>query len=114
MTRKKPVAMLVFGIINLVVGSLGAVACVCAGGVFLLMYAGFRSAFQQAAGPEQELLNDMGTAFSKNLPGLVPFMTAYTVIGIVLSVVQIVSGVGLVAIRNWGRWLCAIWAVLIV
>jgi hypothetical protein len=111
-TRKKPVAVLVFGILNLVFGSLGLVASLCCGlsiaGFYLLM----TSVYQQVDPPDKKELEALWRAFSENVPLLVPMVIGSLVLSFLLGLMEIISGIGLVRIRNWGRWLCGVWAVL--
>jgi hypothetical protein len=111
-TRKKPVAVLVFGILNLVFGSLGLVTNLCCGlsiGGFYLMLV---SVYQQAQPQDKKELEELWRAFSENVPGLVPIFIGSLVVSFLLAIMEIVSGIGLVRIRNWARWLCGVWAVL--
>jgi hypothetical protein len=111
-TRKKPVAVLVFGILNLVFGSLGLVTSLCCGLSIAGFYLMLTSAYQQVGPQEKKELEDLWRAFSDNVPGLVPFFIGSLVVSFVLGIMEIVSGIGLVRIRNWARWLCSVWAVL--
>jgi hypothetical protein len=111
-TRKKPVAVLVFGILNLVFGSLGLVMNLCCGLSIAGFYLMVTSVSQQAAPQDKKELEELWRAFSDNVPGLLPIVISSLAVSFLLGIMEIVSGIGLVRIRNWGRWLCAIWAVL--
>lgn len=112
MTRKKPTAVLVFGILNLVLGSISLVGNLCCGAGFALGYVAMRSIYQQAPPEAQKELDDLWAAFSNNVPGLLGVMIGQVVVAVVMGVIQVMSGIGMVRVRSWGRWLCAIWGLL--
>jgi hypothetical protein len=112
MPRKKPVVVFVFGILNIVFGSLGAIYNFCCGAGLGGMYLLFRNFFQQMPAKDQDELVRLWRAFADNVPGLIPAFVAYLTVSLVLAIVEIVSGIGLVRIRSWARWLAACWAVL--
>jgi hypothetical protein len=103
---------MVFGILNLVFGGISVLgnACCCLGFAGLLM--GLQSLQQPNAPPEQRDVAGMFTAFTDNIPGFQSALGGYLAAAVLLSVMQIISGIGLVWIQNWGRWLCVLWAVL--
>jgi cytochrome bd-type quinol oxidase subunit 2 len=111
-TRKKPVTLLVFGILNLVFGILGLLMSLCCGLGIAAFLGMMVSISQQAPAQDQKELEDLWQVFTDNVPGLVPFFLCTFVVSFFLAVMQIVSGIGLIRIRSWGRWLCAMWAPL--
>jgi hypothetical protein len=112
MTRNKPVVPLVFGILNLIFGSLGMFAYLCCGAGVALFYVTMRALWQQAPAEDKRELENLWAVLSNNVPYLVPFVIASVAAALLMALIQIVSGIGLVRIRNWGRWLCAVWGLL--
>jgi hypothetical protein len=113
MARRYPVSLMVFGIVNLLMGGAGLIGNLgwaCGIGV---SYAGIRFLYQQAPPLEQRQLDELWAAARDNIPGLV--VVAFILDPIVcflLAVMQCWSGGGLIAVRNWARWMCVMWAVL--
>jgi hypothetical protein len=112
MKRKKPIALLIFGILNLVFGGINLVMHLCCGVVAAGLFFALSSLYQQVPPQDQKELEGLWQAFSNNVPGLIPFVIASLVVSLILGLMQLVSGIGLVKIQNWGRWLCAVWGVL--
>jgi hypothetical protein len=112
MARKKPVLLLVFGIINLAVGGIGLLFSLCCGAFSGLGYVGLRKLYEDAGPQDQKEWDDIWHSFSDNVPGLPPFLVAWFAAWFFLAMIQIISGIGLVRIRSWGRWLCATWGLL--
>ena len=115
MTRKRPVSMLVIGIINLVLGPLGLAGSCCCGFAAFGLYAAVSAAYQEMK-PEQKAemqdLDDLWSIFAEHMPGIGAFIVASLVSSLVMYLIQTISGIGLVLVRSWGRWLCALWAFL--
>jgi hypothetical protein len=110
--RKKPTAVFVFGILNIVFGAMSLISFLCCGVVIGGLYGVVMSAYGNAPPEVQKDLDDLGRAFVDNVPGLVAFLIAYFAVGLMLGLMQIISGVGLVRIRPWARWMCVLWGVL--
>ena len=112
MARKKPTAVFVFGILQIVFGSMSVAWNLCCGigaaGIYLLL----RNLYQQAPPEAQQELDEVARTFLDNVPGLIPFLIGSLVVSMLLGIVQVVDGIGLVKIRNWARWLCVAWAVV--
>jgi len=102
----------VFGILNLVLGGLSLAGNLCCGLGFAMGYVAIRSVYQSVPPEGQKELDDLWQAFAKNVPGLLPVMIGQVIVALVLAVIQVVSGIGLVRVRGWGRWLCATWGLL--
>jgi hypothetical protein len=112
MTRSKPVRLLVFGILNLVVGTLWLLSALCCGAFAGGMLALAQSAQQPGAPQDQQEAMGVFKAFTDNIPGLAVAVGIYITCQILLSLMQLISGFGLLWVQNWARWLCAVWAVL--
>jgi hypothetical protein len=114
MPRKKPIGLLVIGILNLVFGSINLISILCCSIFLVAAFVGLRSLYNQVPPEDQRELDGLWQAFSANVPGLVPFLIASIVVSLILGVMQFVSGWGLVKIQNWARWTCAVWGLLVV
>jgi len=103
---------MVFGILNLVFGTIWLLVSLCCGVSFGGFYLVLHSAQQPGAPPEQQDLQGMLTAFTNNVPGFVPVLSGYLAAKVLLAVAQLVSAIGSLWIQNWARWLCALWGIL--
>jgi len=68
-TRKRPVALIVFGILNLIFGTILFGSSLCCGVGFFGFYAAMRSAYQQIPATDQRELDELWGVFANNLPG---------------------------------------------
>jgi hypothetical protein len=100
MARERPTVVTVFGILNLVFGGLFGLCSLCAGFALLFAYIAFKSAPPQAAA---ELSGVFGS-LDRLLPSYKYVLIASVVIGLILDIVLIVSGIGLLRMHPWGRW----------
>jgi len=115
MSQKRPVAMLVFGILNLLFGTVVLGVFSCCGLLGGFSYLGVREAQKEMKDEEKaelEIVRELSTVITDNVPGLVPFTVASIAGGLFLAFLEIITGVGMVIIRSWGRWLCVLWAML--
>jgi hypothetical protein len=107
---------MVFGILNLIFGTIGLLGTCCCGVGLGFVYLGVREAIRQGqqkgAAPELQDFQGMLAAVSDNVPGIEAVAIGYLVATFILTLALLISGFGLIAIRPWGRWLCAVWAVL--
>jgi hypothetical protein len=93
MPRQRPTAVLVLAILNLVFGGLGlASELCCLGGLGWL----------KIIGPAQ---NGSLAALFQTVPSYLTFAVVQHVLGLILSALLLVSGLGLLGLRNWARWL---------
>jgi len=90
-TKDKSTIALVFGILNLIFGILG----VCGILASTLMF--FVPQNAQMQNPVLDVLHENGTFFG--------YMVASVGFGFVFTIVLIASGVGLLMMKMWGRWL---------
>jgi hypothetical protein len=116
-TRKRPTSCLIFGVLNLVFGTLSILSYLCCsiGGVaaYFFIQAGAQAiANDRNMRPEErEAIQPLMTALLDMFREFAPFLIALCVLGCLLSVVWIISGVGLVRVRQWGRWWAIGWGV---
>src|SRR6267142_2252898 len=114
MPRKKPTAVFVIGILNVVFGAMRAVCNLCTGVALGGGYVLVRKLYNDAPPEAKKPLEDVGNSFLDNVPYLVPFLITSLVVSTLLGIMQIVSGIGLIKVKNWARWLCVVWAVLMI
>jgi hypothetical protein len=107
MKQRVPTAVLVMAILNFVFGGIGLLMSGCGGAftLFLLVMP------EQKPGQPGYFPNVLKTV-AKEVPGYTAFMTASLVMGLVLSTVLIIAGIGLLRLRPWAWWLCILYAPL--
>ena len=99
MARKRPTSVTVMGVLNLVFGILGLLAVLCGGGVVALAVAGLSNAPPPKPG-EPDLVG-LFKAIDQEVPSYKIYMGASLVIGLILSIVLIVAGVGLLRMKRF-------------
>jgi hypothetical protein len=110
MPRKRPTAVLVIAVLNLVFGASNLLCVLCAGaGVgFLALALGQPGAARDpAVGDLKEAL----ASASREVPLLVPVWVGDAVVSLVLAVVMVVAGLGLLGMRRWARVLSIVYGV---
>jgi hypothetical protein len=112
MRRERPTVVVVFAILNMVLGGLGMLCYLCGG--LALAFAMSIPMPGPGGAPGPNILEEMFDFMEKELPGYTAYTIATTVIGLLLSIVLIVSGIGLLGMRRWARWLCIFFSVAVV
>ncbi|MCS6852150.1 MAG: hypothetical protein NZ700_13390 [Gemmataceae bacterium] len=107
MERKRPGVVVVMAILNLVFGVLGLIGGICGGGLIVLILGGFSAMAKEMDPQERAELTELISLFDQWSPLLLGQIT----LGLVLSVVLLVAGIGLLMMRPWGRWLSIFYAV---
>jgi hypothetical protein len=118
--RKRPTSCLIFGILNLVFGSLLLLFYLCCSvglfGVYFMFQAMERAIANDRSIPAQQKkefqdlfggLIDIGREFA-------PFMITVFAVGFVLAMVWAISGIGLVRVKQWGRWWSVAWGIVFI
>jgi hypothetical protein len=109
MPRKRPTVLTVFGILNIVFGSLGLVCYSCIGfGLVVLLGGGLGAAQDPQLRLAKEAIDDM----LRNVPGYVPAIVISLVLGVVLALILIISGIGLLYVQGWARIICIIYSII--
>jgi hypothetical protein len=90
MRPERPVVVLVFAILNLVFGGLGIAGFLCGGIILGFMFLVFSSA-------------PAGTPIPPLPSGLITVFVVLFVYGFIMAVVLILSGIGLLNMKRWGR-----------
>lgn len=99
MVRTRPTIILVMAILSIVFGSIWALVWFCSGVGALLLY---KVPLPQAAGagnPVREV-NDL---LLKEVPGYLVMEGSNYVLGLVLSLLMIIAGIGLLKMKDWAR-----------
>src|SRR5262245_54926879 len=104
--QQRPTVVTAVAVINMIFGFMGLMSACCMGAAIAAFPA--LADAQPAGGPN--LFKELKDLF-ESIPGYVPFMIASVVVGLVTSVLLIVSGFGLWKLRNWARIFCLVYAV---
>jgi len=99
MQRPRPTAVTVIAILNFIFGGLGVIALLCISVLGIVVIQG-SGKMGPRGGPDP--IQDMLSA-GRQVPGLGLYLVASIMLGLVLSVVLIASGVGLLKLQPWGR-----------
>ncbi len=112
MPRKKPTAMVVVAILQIVFGSLALLSPV-------LYFAGAQRAVNSFAammpnGPNQSGMTPEQTQaeLERRLPWLSTYTNGANAVELLIAVLMIGGGIGLLKIRGWGRWLTIVYVPL--
>jgi hypothetical protein len=99
--QKKPAVITVFGILNIIFGAIALLIVVC-GGV-----ATFAIAQVNMPGPGNppNPIKDMLEYMDKHAPLYTPYLIGEIIIGLIMAIILVVSGIGLLKVRPWARWL---------
>jgi hypothetical protein len=100
MAPERPASVLVIGILNIVFGGWGVVTYI-ATGLSIAMMMVMSKTPASAVNP----LGGMIDFMEKEVPGYMAIMIGSSVGAMTLMILLIVSGIGLIKMRQWGRWL---------
>lgn len=105
MARKQKVhtAATVMGVLNIIFGSLGLLGTICGGVAMIGLFAMFSAAKGNMKPGEAEKVNELISLFLDNIPGFVPFLAITYIIGFILALGQLISGIGLLKMNEWAR-----------
>jgi hypothetical protein len=98
MIRRRPGAAVFFGISNIIVGALGLLYYGCSGLVSMAMFS--------------DRSTSIWDYLANNLRIFAPMTIAHVIVSLLLCVVLMISGIGLLNMRNWGRLTSLATAVL--
>jgi hypothetical protein len=103
MPTKRPAAVLVMAILNLVFGGLGLALYLCAtcAGVFLAVM--FSQAAAAGNNPDVQELREMLASLERHFPWMVPGLVGYVAFQLVMFTLLLVAGLGLLKMRPWAR-----------
>jgi hypothetical protein len=117
MRKNRPAAVLVIAILHLVGGGLGVAGGLCglafvgAGGNQMFSGLGGAPSSQQGKGPES-VQPRMMKHMEESLPHYQAVQYGNLGVDLLISVLMIVAGIGLIAMKSWGRLLSLVYAVL--
>jgi hypothetical protein len=120
MPKQRPASVLVIAILNIIGGGLGLLGTVCSGGGQLLgggkMFTGSTTAAppgkQQEFTEFEEYQKRAEKFLNEELPGGPALKYGEMSVGLVLSVLMLVSGIGLLSMQSWARVLAILYAIL--
>jgi hypothetical protein len=111
MRKKRPAAVLVMAILNLVYGGL-ILACYLCIGAFILLAVAVISQPGAANTRDLQQAKEVFGSMAREIPGLVPMLVGEVVLRLFVAVGLIVCGIGLLGMRGWARAGSAVCAVL--
>jgi hypothetical protein len=113
MARKRPTAVLVLAILNIVFGSLWTLMGLCGGVAFAFVMNTMPKIMAQAtAKTGQPPMPDMFTYLQERAPGFMGFIYASIAMMALLGLLLLCSGLGLLKMRTWAWWGSIIFAVV--
>src|SRR5215475_5921906 len=109
-SRERPGVVTALGILNTVFGVIWLILFICSGAGFAF----FAAVMDQAAKQGQPAPNFMRMfeLINQEVPGYYAVVAISLVTNIVLTVVLLISGVGLLRMRPWARPACIIYALV--
>jgi hypothetical protein len=111
MPRKRPTAVLVMAILNIVFGSLGLACYLCAGvGILFIVMALNQPGAAKA--PEMRQVQEIFQSMAERIPGFLPVMIGNLIFSFVMAIWLLVCGIGLLKMMNWARIGSIIFAIL--
>jgi hypothetical protein len=116
MAQKRPAAVTVMGVLNLVFGGLRLLGLLCLTGAGLV---GMLFIMNMPAPPpgqanEMAAVKDLINDIDQAVPEMKYMMIAELALGVVMTLLLIVAGIGLLRMRPWGRTLSLVYAVVTV
>lgn len=114
MAQKRPTAVSVIGILNLIFGGLKLLGQGCVGIIGLIGILVIMNAPQPAAGQPDPVGDVKGLvkAIDQAMPAVKFIMGFELILGTILAVVLIFGGIGLLRMRRWGRTLSFVYAIV--
>jgi hypothetical protein len=113
MARKRPAALTVMGILNIVFGSFGLICGICSGFGLLVDVSKLAQGgqFQNGQNPFAETAA-MQAFLRDQVPGYAAFQVVQVGQTLVLGLLLIIGGIGLLQIQSWGRVLSIVYSVI--
>jgi len=109
--QQRPGLVTAIAVINFVVGGLKLLGLIC-GSLALLV--GYYLLQNLPAPPNQpNPMKEIGGLLD-SIPGYVPVLIVSAALSLVMTIVLLVSGFGLLRLRNWARILCFVYAIYII
>lgn len=111
MPAKRPTAVLVMAILNMVFGGL-ALACSLCVGIGIAFVAVAISQPNAAHDPKIRDVKDMFESMNREIPLLMPYLIGNMVFDVIMAIALVVAGIGLLKMRPWARLTSIVYAVL--
>ncbi len=111
MAQARPASVTVMAVLNLVLGSLMVLVCLYGSITNLAQSA---NAKQGAVGRDDQFEVQLDREVARAVPGYRAYQVSTSLLGLLLSVALLLSGIGLLNLRRWGRSLALVWAVLMI
>jgi hypothetical protein len=108
MPRKRPTAVTVMGILNIIFGSLGLLCSLCSGIMVLTNMAGANA----GVGGPNNVQVEMMKMVEAEVPAYQAVQIAQVIFYFILSVMLLMSGIGLLNMQNWARMAAIAYAVI--
>jgi hypothetical protein len=109
--RKRPTAVLVMAILNMVFGGMGLACSLCLGFSIAFLAIMFNQP-DFAKEPGMRDLKDMVESMNREIPWMFPYLIGNAVLDLVLAIVLLVAGIGLLKMRPWARITSIVYAVV--
>jgi hypothetical protein len=106
MARQRPTSVLVMGILNMVFGALGLLFSLCAGGII-----GWLRYGHMPTPSNQDALDVYRSVIEKEAPDYFQMIWISLGASIGLLALLFIAGIGLIAMRRWGRVLSIVFAI---
>ena len=110
--RQIPVVVTVIAVLHFVFGGLGLVGDLCAGGMLLAGGGNMFAGFGGGQTPQQQQFQDEMQKATESGPAYKVVQYGQIVLDLVVSLTMIISGIGLLQLRPWGRHLSIVYALL--
>jgi hypothetical protein len=115
LARPRPAAVTVIAYLNIIFGILWGLVFLC-GGTCLLVLISVWNSEAMTAKPEtrlqKEMLEVMLTSLRDHIPYFVEVNVGRLVFWLVMTLVLLVSGIGLLSLKSWARTACLVYAIL--
>lgn len=112
-SRKRPGPVTAIAILNIVFGILWILLYLCLGlvlGFFYMVISG--QGAQKDMQEIQAFFQIYMDSLSRNVPGFLAYMIASSIFGILMTILLLISGIGLLSLKKWARNLCIAYGVL--
>jgi hypothetical protein len=115
MTRRRPPAVLVLAILNIVFGGAWTLLGLCGGVAFAFFITTWPKLMAQATAKSgQPPMPDMFALMQERAPNFLVFVYASIGLLAIMGLLLFVSGLGLLRMRNWGWWGSIVFAAVMI
>jgi hypothetical protein len=108
MKRVRPTSVTVMGILNIVFGSLSLLCVACAGIIIMIALNADPRILPGGRNP----MHDLWDFMKREAPSYQFFLILRLGLGVLLSVLLLIAGIGLLNMQNWGRGLSLVCAII--